>query len=199
MVRKRTKRSNTRMLTRFRRQEHRLQNGYGIKGKSDPPPFTPAPWWPLTVILKLTGSTKITPKIISTQLQKQLPQFPQTAKSYQLRIQSVRLWLASFPVSMRVNSTINGRTIKELTDYPTPFQFAHVGWKYGEEHALFPLENDDNTLELFSANAHDEANKATILCYVGVLLRFYSNEVTLAGLINDVKAHCIKESDYYMV
>lgn len=176
MVRRQRRNAN-RLMTRFRRSERRLEDGFPIKGKADPPSYTSAPWWPLTVFIPTFAKTDITPSTISAAIEKQLPTLS-VASGYALRVQALRCWVRDNPISLKINNPINSITIGEIVDYPAPRNFAHLGWKYGRVHSELPLDISSANV-LFTVNTHNNSANVKTMVYVNVLLRFYASETVV--------------------
>lgn len=143
---------------KLRRIIDRLERGYQIVPNPDPPSFSRAPWWPLTILYAvkpgaddLTYTSDICNTVATRILKNTGSSVPilNLAKQIIFKVQSVRLWgLDKQMINMDVPEIVGEKRLSmvQLADTGSGMQFSRLGYRYGSVSRIDPLQYDEATV-----------------------------------------------------
>lgn len=149
--RRRTTRANASTPRRLKRAVDRIETGVKFVPSADPPEYSRAPWWPLTVVDSISASTQYTYKTLMTGILTAMgyTAAQQTAVGtsfYEVRVQTVRVWgLAKQAISLTPQEVVGAGThrMRQLADMGSGINFSRLGWRYGTVSRIDPNVNED--------------------------------------------------------
>lgn len=176
-TRKSRSRNPRRNVKHLVRSIHRVELGVEITPPPDPPSWTSAPWWPLTITGTAVKTAAYTPVAIHAWILKEL-QLSEYQKSgaaipMRLRFVDVKIWgLVRQPITLNIPRLTNiGTRIKQLNDRGTTLNFSRLGWRYGLDSEL--AVDCTDTDEVFSIDGQIDSNHP-VLIYLRVLYQLSS-------------------------
>lgn len=157
----------------FVRSVHRIEMGSVINPPADPPSWTSAPWWPITVTAVAIKAQSYTSKdlwaLVLTSLSLQNFKDGNNNVRMRLRFIDVRCWgLSRQPISLnipRLNSI--GTRVKQLNDRGTTTRYSKLGWRFGIDSQL-AVDYDDTDV-VFEVGG--DFQSGTILIYIRVMFQ----------------------------
>lgn len=174
-ARRQRRRQMSNGVRRLKRAVDRIETGVRFVPSADPPEYTTAPWWPLTVVDKITAPKQYTYKILMTGILTQMGLTPaqQTALTstfFEVRIQTVRVWgLAKQAISLNPQEIVGAGThrVRQLADMGSGINFSRLGWRYGTVSRIDPNVNED--VYIFHVGG-DLTKDQPALVYIQVLI-----------------------------
>lgn len=138
---------------RLRRAIDRIDYGVKFVPGPDPPEFSTAPWWPITLVFRIDAVKTFH----FSDLQKALytafgvTQFIGEASAeitspFEIRPQTIRVWgLAKQGINMDITEIIGAGThrVKQLADMGSGINFSRLGWRYGLAANIDPNVAED--------------------------------------------------------
>lgn len=119
------------VATVARRVSH-IDTGVQFQCSSDQPPWTAAPWWPLTAVTNATAkSTTFSFKTIHALV---LTSLGVTTASFNIRVLTVRAWgLDKQPITMTVyGSGSKCSTLAQINDRGSFMHYSRLAWRFGK-------------------------------------------------------------------
>lgn len=149
--RRRTTRANASTPRRLKRAVDRIETGVRFVPSADPPEYSRAPWWPLTVVDSITEATQYTYKTLMTGILTAMgytaaQQTAVGANFYEVRVQTVRVWgLAKQAISLSPQEIVGAGThrMRQLADMGSGINFSRLGWRFGSVSRIDPNVNED--------------------------------------------------------
>lgn len=136
---------------RIKRTVNRLETGVKFTPSVDPPEYAAAPWWPMTIVDKITAEKQYKFSDIATGLLKMMGMTDIQIKSlttgfFEIRVQTVRVWgTAKQAIALRPAEILGAGThrIRQLVDLGSGINFSRLGWRYGAVSRIDPNKNED--------------------------------------------------------
>jgi len=214
MVKRRRRATRRPSAKRNNKLGRRLEHGFQIKGKSDPPSFTLSPWWNMTVYIAVVGNQKVTLNLIVDTIKAQLPGIK--SGTFDFKVSSIRAWalgegisldiydISRFTVSSKDSPDVafpKHEVIAELLDTPGKAAWAHVGWRFGTIHSNVVQSSSETTYNGKVAVAQLDASGSTkSLIYVSVQIRMqgsqYAKQVNRSIVLGKAPA---SDNDFQMI
>lgn len=176
-------------VSRIRRVIARSDFGFRLRFNADPPEYSVAPWWAITVVMRASGkSASCTPKSLWAGLLAQIPGLKTPDDGF-IRLLSIRAYgladgkalnlsihdpdlSSGIPPSGSDKSTKTS-TIADMWDWPGRLAYAHVGWKFGRITSSRSFSSKI-TAEFARIELPSDTDKA--LVYLQVLVRFVGSD-----------------------
>lgn len=179
---------------RLKRYVDRIESGVRFVPPVDPPEFSRAPWWPMTLVFNSIKDEDYTASNIIDGIITRLYEAKDAGtgqKAFVFRMQSVRIWgLAKQAISLDIKELIGGsNNLRQFSDLGSGIQFSRLGFRYGTSSRIDPIAY--GTTVLFHVSGASSTNK--ILVYVQILFSSLSGKTP--SLTNTSEDH----QDYYMV
>lgn len=167
MVYKRKSKRNNRKRVVSKRSIKAMVQGASIRTSPDPPQFTLAPWWPITIMVAIKGKTPFSAKVISTSLVAQLPTFKDVIDKLKpkFRLSMIRAWSPTF-VILQIANAFEQKDYRPIADFNSANHFAHVGYRFGDTEGERVFEHTDD-VGLFTVHT-----KNVGMVYLSVLISF---------------------------
>lgn len=170
---RRIKRSRAKIT---RKRIHNVVDGRSVRVGPDPPNYTVAPWWPITLVFASTGALKITGKSIFKTLKDQLPGLVLDPSAYIVfRVLSVRCWGKGVPINLTVYASEGDTSsaICDRFDLPGLMAYSRLGYKFSDEdqRRVFSSAGSDTIIGV------DVNEKSFSFTYLNILLRFKGKSV----------------------
>lgn len=169
--RRRTGRRNL-PTRRVVRAIHRAETGVRFTPPSDPPDYSRAPWWPLTLVDRLSADKKYTFADLHTGVNAAL-KFVKTDKQWSIRVLSVRIWgLSKQAIALSPFEIVSGssHTVAQLADQGSGINFSRLGWRFGAAARIDPNVNENLAVCTVNGNITD---KNPVLVYFQLLICSY--------------------------
>lgn len=176
----------------IRRVEH-SDIGVEFVPTLDPPDFSPAPWWPITVPVTISKQTIFTWKLIHDLLLSVLGLTSVKDLAFNMRAQTVRMWgTAKQPITMEIFalSSATCRKIKQISDRGTPIHYSRLGWRFGRSSfAMLDVGCGTSEVTLFTTGGK-LADDNQALIYLQLLIQVRGVPITLdIPKLADIVAH----------
>lgn len=174
------RRSNTRRPKRpaiTRKRVRSVVEGKHIRLSPDPPNFTAAPWWPITVVATISTVESFKPSTVTTALKAQLTGLAlATNASFYYRFLSVRAWSKADLLNLVIGPALgeNNVALHDMFDYASKMNFARIGFRLGDLSSQKVFSQSDSTSVLFDV---DVPGNGTAIVYIEVLIRFQAKSL----------------------
>lgn len=165
--------------TIMRRMDN-LDHGVQFTPSADPPAWASAPWWPLTLVTRVTKTTAFTGKVIhsllllNTGLASYQNPSTKVTPQFNLRVQTVRAWhLLRLPLTLDIYTGLGAtcRKLKQLNDIGSPLNYSKLAWRFGKSSfAKLDMECSSSEDTIFSISGTLSATDMAVV-YIQLLVQ----------------------------
>lgn len=167
--------ARTRAAPKIKRVVQRLEHGTRFVPSSDPPNWTQAPWWPLTLVSHESSPTLYSGAILHEGICISLgiPKLPDQARAikFNIRLITVRAWgLAKQAFTLDVYDEFgDNRKLAQLADMGSPIHYSRLGWRFGLTAVANTIDPDSKTV-LFNVDG-DITSTSKVMVYIQLLVQ----------------------------